>query len=115
MKERALIVLIFSIITILIQVIDIIIHVATDQVEPIRITSNIIIMVWLGIVASGWFANWKRQLAYSAVGLYSILNLSFLATEGFGESRVLRAVLFNLVGLTFVFSMGVTAFWFEQD
>jgi hypothetical protein len=99
-----------SVITILIQLIDIVIHVATDQAEPVRIISNIIIMVWLAIVASRRFTIWQRQLAFIAIGLYSLLNLVFLTMEGVtnSESGELRIALFILVGFTLILSIGLT-------
>ena len=37
----------------LIQLFDIIIHAATNQIEPLRVSSNIIVFLWLAVVASG--------------------------------------------------------------
>lgn len=95
----------------LIQVFDIVIHVATNQIEPLRITSNIVIMLWLGTIVLGKLRNWQRQLAVSAMSVYLLLNLIFLSMEGLvnSESGEFRTILFILVGLTIVLSIGVTA------
>lgn len=36
----------------LVQIFDVIIHAASDQLEPLRVSSNVIILVWLAIVIS---------------------------------------------------------------
>lgn len=36
----------------LVQIFDVIIHGASDQLEPLRVSSNVIILVWLAIVIS---------------------------------------------------------------
>jgi hypothetical protein len=36
----------------LVQIFDVIIHAASDQLEPLRVSSNVIILVWLVIVIS---------------------------------------------------------------
>ena len=86
----------------LVQVFDIVIHVATDQVEPIRITSNIIIFVWLAMMSSGKFEAQNRLMALGAIGAYLVLNLIFLALEGVtnSENGEFRTMLFILLTLT---------------
>ena len=86
----------------LVQILDIILHVATDQAEPIRIAANIIILGWLALSVSGKFAEWSRQLSLAAVAAYCGLNLSFLSQAGLvnSESGEFRTPLFILVVLT---------------
>jgi len=36
----------------LVQIFDVIIHAASDQLEPLRVSSNVNILVWLAIVIS---------------------------------------------------------------
>lgn len=36
----------------LVQIFDVIIHAASDQLEPLQVSSNVIILVWLAIVIS---------------------------------------------------------------
>ena len=69
---------------IVIQIVDIMIHVSINEVEPIRILSNLIIIGW---VVTFWFArDWiqarKRPVSFSAIGLYLLLSLIFLAQNG---------------------------------
>lgn len=63
-----------------VQILDIAIHVVADQVEPIRIVSNAV------IVAGGMIGLWLRTrsgLALAgATAMYLALNLVFLANEG---------------------------------
>ena len=94
---------VFGIAIALLQVSDIAIHAATDQLEFLRVSSNVIIFLWLAMLASGK-GNIKAGLAaISAVGAYLILNFIFLAREGFTNPEQgggLRVMLLLLVFLT---------------
>ena len=87
----------------LLQLFDIAIHAATDQLEFLRVSSNVIVLLWLAVLASGK-VNVKAGLAaISAVGAYLILNLVFLAREGLTNPEQgggLRVMLLLLVFLT---------------
>jgi hypothetical protein len=88
----------------LIQIFDIIIHAATNQIEIIRVTSNLIILLWLGISASGKF---NQKLSLVSVAFYLILNIIFLAQNGLTnpqQDNELRIMLFVLVFSTVLFS-----------
>lgn len=90
-----------GIVVILIQLIDIIIHVATAQIEPIRITSNVVVMGWVLAYLAGWLRG--RTILFGAIGIYLLFNLIFLAQNGLTnpeQGGSLRVVLFLLVGLT---------------
>ena len=95
-----------------IQVADIVIHVASEMIEPIRITSNVVIFIWLGIVISGRLNHIpSRRLASGFVGVYVLLNAVFLAMEGFinPANGQFRTVLFVLVGVTVALSVWLTS------
>ena len=94
----------------LVQVLDIVIHVGNDMIEPIRILSNVFIFVWLGIVVSGRFNQNPWRVASGFLGVYLLLNAVFVATEGFinPENDQFRTVLFVLVGVTVALSVGLT-------
>ena len=94
----------------LVQVFDIVIHVASDMIEPIRITSNVFIFVWLGIVLSGRLNHNPWRVASGFVGVYLLLNAVFVATEGFinPANDQFRTVLFVLVGVTVALSVWLT-------
>lgn len=106
-KLRAL-----GIVIAIIQVFDIFIHVATSQVEPIRITSNIIILLWLTTVFifSAFNANFLK-IAIGSIAVYLILNIIFLMLEGVTNAEqggALRIMLFVLVLLTLTLSTLLT-------
>lgn len=86
----------------LVQVLDIVIHAATDQAEPIRIIANIVIFAWLASSVSARFAERARLWALAALGSYLLLNAIFVAVEGTvnSESGQFRTVLFILMALT---------------
>lgn len=90
------------------QLLDIIIHAATNQLEIIRVSANIILLVWLAVVASNRF-NVKFMLtATSFIGSYLILNLFFLAREGLSnveQGGGLRITLFLLLFLSITLSI----------
>jgi hypothetical protein len=92
---------------ILIQLFDIIIHVYTDQVEPIRITSNFIIIVWIITALIGLLKEWLRTISIAAIGTYIVLNAIFLAQNGLTnpeQGGALRTTLFLLVLFTVTLS-----------
>jgi hypothetical protein len=91
----------------LVQIFDIIIHVATNQLEAVRVTSNVIILLWLLLMTSGKLNTKFLQTAIAAIGAYLLLNVIFLAVEGVTnveQGGGLRVVLFLLVFLTVTLS-----------
>lgn len=91
----------------LVQFIDIVIHVAVDQVEPIRITSNIVLLVWVMGTLLNWFGERLRAVSLAAVGLYLLLNLIFLIQNGLTnpeQGDAPRTALFLLVMVSVVIS-----------
>lgn len=101
---------ILSVVIALIQVLDIVIHVGNDMIEPIRLLSNVFIFIWLGIVVSGRLNHMPWRVASGFVGVYLLLNAVFLGTEGFinPANGQFRTVLFVLVGVTVALSMWLT-------
>jgi hypothetical protein len=71
----------------LITVFDIVIHVATDQVEPLRIAGNVIVLVAsLGILA---IPAVRRAWVPAAAGLWNlVLNVIHVTNEGIGTLGV---------------------------
>lgn len=95
----------------LVQVLDILVHVTTDMIEPIRMASNVFIFAWLGTVLSGRLNHLAWRIAVGFVGVYVVLNAVFLAEEGFtnpDNNDEFRTVLFVLVGLTLALSVWLT-------
>lgn len=92
-----------GVVIILIQLFDIIIHVSGNQAEPIRIASNVVIIVWIVSTLAGWLKERFRHISIAAIGTYLILNLVFLAQNGLTnpeQGGALRVMLFVLVFLT---------------
>lgn len=89
-----------------VQMIDVIIHAATNQLEPIRVLSNMLIILWLALAVSGRFAARFQQTAVGFVGVYILLNAYFLVTQGLTNptSGQPRTALLVLVALTVAIS-----------
>jgi len=86
-----------------IQIVDIVIHAATNQLEILRVSSNVIILLWLAGAASGKFNTMSLMAAITPIGLYLTLNIIFLASEGLTNAEQgggFRTTLFLLVLLT---------------
>lgn len=86
-----------------IQLLDIAVHVMVDQVEPLRVSSNLIILLWLTYSALRRFPKELYSLSITAVGVYLVLNLIFLALFGITnpeQGDALRIPLFAFVGIT---------------
>jgi len=107
MQERSNVSKWIGIVIVLIQLFDIIIHVSTDQAEPIRIASNVVIIVWIIATLAGWLKEYFRNISVAAIGIYLILNFVFLAQNGLTnpeQGGALRTTLFLLVFLTVTLS-----------
>jgi hypothetical protein len=93
---------ILGIVIILVQLFDIVIHAATDQLEPLRVTSNLIILAWVFVFFSGKLSERTKSVALGSIGTYLGLNIIFLALEGLTDPNTgaLRSMLILLVFLT---------------
>lgn len=88
------------------QLFDLVLHAITNQLEFLRVTSNIIILLWLMLFLFG-----KMKISYFAsfgtIGLYLFSNILFLAQAGLtnpAQGGAPRTLLFILVFLTIVLS-----------
>ena len=63
---------------ILIQVADTTVHVLANQIEPLRITANIIIIIWLLLPSK----NLTKSISLGSISLFAILNIYFLSQFG---------------------------------
>jgi hypothetical protein len=102
----------------IIQLIDVMIHAATGQLEPIRVASNISILLWLAMIVSGRLKEKSLLMAVLSIVVYLILNFIFLALEGVtnaaqgGELRVaLFLLMFCTVALSGLFTYMNEKFW----
>ena len=101
----------------LIQLLEIVLHAATNQLEPLRVSSNLVILLWLAITASGRLADKFRWLASASTGTYLLLNLVFLALEGLTnpeQGGALRVALLLFVFTTVMLS-GLFAYMQEKS
>ena len=72
-----------TVVVLLLNVGDIVLHVAIDQVEPLRVTGNIIVIVAaIALLAVGAVRRPITPIAAAVVNL--ALNLVFIATSGIG-------------------------------
>lgn len=63
-----------------IQLFDILIHIAVDRLEPLRIVSNVVILVWVILLL---MSNVKvnRTVSYVAISSYGLLNSFFMISD----------------------------------
>lgn len=91
-----------------IQLFDIAVHAATDQLEPVRVVSNILILVWVAALLAGRIRRHFVPTAVGAIGGYLLINIFFLATEGLQNAGEPRTMLFLLVCSTVALSTLLT-------
>lgn len=106
-----MVVRVLSIAIVLVQLFDVAIHAATDQLEPLRVASNVVILVWAALALSGRF-DARFRIAVASIGAYLALNVLFLAREGVtnpAQGGEFRTMLFLLVLLTTALSVLVIA------
>jgi len=88
-----------------VQLLDILVHIAVDQVEPIRVASNLIILAWLVFGAAGLITEPARYISIGVIGVYLLLNFIFLGINGItnpAQGGALRLPLFAFMGFTVV-------------
>lgn len=83
------------------QGLDVAAHVATGQVEPLRIIASVVLLA--GVVAATRVTQ-RRSVLIGAVAGYLVLNLLFLASHGLFNpvTNAPRLPLFGFVGISFV-------------
>lgn len=102
---------VLAIATATVQLLDIIIHAATNQLEIIRVASNAVMLLWLAIIISGGFKKGFSTTAVGSISLYLLLNIVFLSREGLTNAEQggeLRVTLFLLLFLTLTLSTLLT-------
>jgi hypothetical protein len=95
----------------LLQVFDVVVHAATDQIEPLRVVANVLIAGWAG-VAVVRRAPAGRLAVPAALGAYLLLNAVFVALEGVtnpDQGGAVRWMLFALIAATTVAVLGLSA------
>ena len=66
---------------IVLQFVDVILHIALGLPEPLRIAASVIIVSWLGATLAGKVAEKFQSIALTAIGAYALLNIIFLFTQ----------------------------------
>ncbi|MEO0999931.1 MAG: hypothetical protein AAFW69_04920 [Pseudomonadota bacterium] len=94
---------------VVVQALDVLLHVVTGQIEPIRIASNLILVA--GAFAAMRAAGRARLLIAGAVLVYVLLNAVFLGQNGLVNpaTEALRIPLF-----AFVIGSVALALWLER-
>ena len=95
----------------LVQIFDGVIHAAANQLEPIRVAANVIILLWLVTINFGRFKANFLPISFGSIGAYLVLNLIFLAREGLtnpAQDNEPRVMLLLLLVLTLIFSTWLT-------
>jgi hypothetical protein len=93
-----------------VQVVDLLLHAAAGQLEPLRVASNAVILLWVGALALGGRAANARLIGGVALAAYVVLNGVFLALAGFtnpAQGNAPRVALLVLVALTTVLSLAL--------
>jgi len=93
-----------SILIISVQLLDIIVHFLTNQLEMIRVQSNIVIMLWTIFLFMQTRLFSKRIITTISISIYLILNLLFIFQFGLVNSNSgdLRIALLVFVLVTVV-------------
>ncbi len=89
------------------QVLDVFVHVATGQVEIIRMTSNAILIAGAAVSV---FASPRARIVILVSGiLYLVLNLAFLVQHGLVNpaTEALRIPLFGFVAVSLALTAGL--------
>ncbi len=85
---------------VVINVFDVALHVAIDQVEPLRVAGNAVLL--LASIALLALAGWRRSwVPFAAAAVNLALNLVFIALVGIGPLGVVLIVASTLVALAY--------------
>ena len=89
-----------------IQFLDITTHAISNQLEVIRVSSSLLLLIWILILILGK-ARIKSSLSWIFIGIYIITNIVFLLLNGVSnpQSNGIRFPLFIFVGATTLMSV----------
>ena len=86
-----------------IQVVDVAVHILSDQVEPLRIAANIAVIAWALVSA----LNLSKKQSMVNLSVFIVLNLVFLLQNGIANDGSPRIFFWGAVAST-VLLMGYT-------
>jgi hypothetical protein len=95
-------------VVVLLQVFDVVVHAATDQIEPLRVAANLLIAGSAVVAAVRSAAGGLAVPA--ALGAYLMLNAVFVALAGAAnpyQGGAVRWMLFALIATTTVAALGL--------
>jgi len=103
-KNRGQSITLLGVLIIAIQLFDIAVHILTNQVELIRIASNVLIMFWVSAPRFLSF-SFSRKTSFAVLFVYLLLNLIFLFNNGLWNNGSPRIVFFMLITFTSLLSV----------
>ncbi len=86
----------------LVNIFDTVLHIAINQPEPLRITSNLI-MIAASLLILLKIKLDKRYVVLSALVLYLALNLIFIMNNGIGNLGVILIMTTTILSLANIF------------
>ena len=86
------------------QIIDITVHVLSDQIEPLRILANALVIIWFIQI----YKNKSKNLGYLVTTIYLGLNTLFLVLNGLSNNGEPRIFFWISISLTVLISILIT-------
>jgi hypothetical protein len=86
------------------QIIDITVHVLSNQIEPLRILANALIIIWFIQI----YKYKSKNISYLAITIYLGLNTLFLILNGLSNSGEPRIFFWISISLTTLISTLIT-------
>ncbi len=86
------------------QIIDITVHVLSDQIEPLRILANALVIIWFIQI----YMYKSKNLGYLVTTIYLGLNTLFLVLNGLSNNGEPRIFFWISISLTVLISILIT-------
>ena len=86
------------------QIIDITVHVLSDQIEPLRILANALVIIWFIQI----YKYKSKNLSYLVTTTYLGLNTLFLVLNGLSNNGEPRIFFWISISLTVLISILIT-------
>jgi len=86
------------------QIIDITVHVLSDQIEPLRILANALVIIWFIQI----YKYKSKNLGYLVTTIYLGLNTLFLVLNGLSNNGEPRIFFWISISLTVLISILIT-------
>ena len=86
------------------QIIDVTVHVLSDQLEPLRILANALVIIWFIQI----YKYKSKNLGYLVTTIYLGLNTLFLVLNGLSNNGEPRIFFWISISLTVLISILIT-------